>query len=304
MQFEIKKHLVTKTAGGAQYFIQSYHFNNNPGGKTFYIQANVHGIEIAWIPVIYELMDYIEKNNSQINIICVPKANPFWMDSQIMWVQTWYNNIHTNGYNCLNYNRIWANNSYKFEDTIISTLLEISKDADVVLDCHSAGLESLEHIYVHEKFISQAKIFNIDNILSWQEAGNAFEDVCFSRGQTAFTLEMWASRTADMYRTQYFLERILFYFWLENNISNFNTNIRTWQLDDMCERFYSEYEWVLLWNISLWDEFKKWDILAYIYTTDDGKKEIFAPADWVFLIKFPIHAVFKFQEIAQLMLKK
>lgn len=304
MKFEIKQHPVTTTAWWAEYFIQSYHYHNNPGEKIFYIQANVHGIEIAGIPVIYELMDFIEKNNIKINIICVPKANPFWMDSQIMWVQTGYNNIHTNGYNCLNYNRIWANNSYKFEDMIISTLLDISKDADVVLDCHSAGFESLEHIYVHKKFIDEAQKFWIDNILAWDEAWNAFEDVCFSRGQMAFTLEMWASRTADIDRTQYFLGRILKYFWLKNEQKTEEKNIRVWQLGDMCERFYSEYEWVLVWNISLWDEFKKWDVLAYVYTTHQGKKEILAPANWVFLIKFPIHAVYQYQEIAQLMLKK
>ena len=152
MKFKIKNHNIHTSASWAEFNIKSYEYLNNPWWKNYYIQAWIHWVEIAGIPIIYELIKYIEKNNSKINIVCVPIANPFWLDSQIMWVQTGYNNIHTNFQNCYNYNRLWQGNWSDFENSIIRMLFKISNNSDILIDLHSSWFESEEHIYTHKKY--------------------------------------------------------------------------------------------------------------------------------------------------------
>jgi hypothetical protein len=61
---------------------------------------------LTGIPVVHEFMKEIEEHQLVYNFICVPLSNPMGLDSQIMGVQTGYNNLHTNQQNCWNWNRI------------------------------------------------------------------------------------------------------------------------------------------------------------------------------------------------------
>jgi predicted deacylase len=243
-------------------------------------------------------MKYIEENKLSINIICVPVANPFALDSQIMWLQTGYNNIHTNTYNCINYNRIWENNSQLFESELNNILLDISQSADVVIDLHSAWYESLEHMYCHEKYIDSAKNFWIDNIIYRNESWNAFEDVCYRRWQMSYTLELWASRKTEHQRTQYFLEKILNFLEHQQPSENLLTYDITW----LRTKIFADNAWILVWEKSVWDYINKWDKLGVIYNTD-WKHDLISIHEWIFLIKNSIHAPYKNQDIGQILSK-
>lgn len=295
-----KSYTIHTSASWTEFKIDSYEYMNNPWWKQYYIQAWIHWTEIIWIPIIYEIIEYLKNNNPIINIICVPIANPFWLDSQIMWIQTWYNNIHTNFQNCYNYNRLWTWISSKFENNIIFTLLKISKNCDIIIDIHSAWYESCEHIYSHYKNISNANKFNFENIISWDNIPwDSFEEINIKMKKEAYTLELWASRTVDKIRINKYFNNILIFLWLEQNYKKTENII--WNLGDF-ENIYSSFWWILVWEKRVWDYIKKWEIIAKVYTTY-GKENIISKNNYYFLIKNPIHSTYSWQEIAQFLVK-
>ena len=204
---------VHESASWAEYNIHSYEWMNDPWGKIYYIQAWIHGTEIVGTPVIYEIMDWIKEYNAKINIICVPIANPFGMDSQIMWQQTGYANIHTNQQNAHNYNKIWKLSGWEFENSIIKTLIWISEKADTWIDLHSAWAESEEHIYYNPKTENNVEKFGIDNIIriDWEPEEWCFDDIARRHWRESYTLELWASHKIEPYRIEKYKEKILWF---------------------------------------------------------------------------------------------
>jgi len=248
-------------------------------------------------------MDFIKENKSKINITLVPIANPFGLDSQIMWMQTWYNNINTNAQNAYNYNRLWEGNWWNFENAIVKTLLNISKKADIILDLHSAWLESEEHIYIWEtEKVEEAEKFWIENIvkIDWKPWNTVFDDVNRNKDKKSFTLELWASRKVENKRIDKYKDSILNFLELKN--SNKNKEIKKWNIDDFYKSF-SPYWWILVWDKETWDYIKKWENIAKVYTKE-WIKNITAEKDFYFLIKYPIHAVYSWQEIWQFLIYK
>ena len=94
------------TASDATFEIDVWRYHHPDATRTVYLQAGIHGIELTGIPVVHEFMKEIEEHQLVYNFICVPLSNPMGLDSQIMGVQTGYNNLHTNQQNCWNWNRI------------------------------------------------------------------------------------------------------------------------------------------------------------------------------------------------------
>ena len=128
------------TASDSTFEIDVWRYNHPDATQTVYLQAGIHGIELTGIPVVHEFMKEIEEHQLAQNFICVPLSNPMGLDSQIMGVQTGYNNIHTNQQNCWNWNRITnLNEEPSQEGHWIKTLLDLSAPADIVLDLHTAG---------------------------------------------------------------------------------------------------------------------------------------------------------------------
>lgn len=283
------------TASGNEMSLDVFEYLHDPWWPTYYIQAGLHGIELIGTPVIYEFINYVEQHQLSLNLILVPIANPFSTDSQIMWVQTWYNNIHTNQQNCYNYNRLGQGMGQPFEDNIIQTLLELSQDADIVLDLHCAWWESVEHVYCHTSLIKSAKQFGIPNIISWDQSGKAFEDIQVDRTKQAFTLELWPSRI---------LTKTLIHQWLQY-LQNFIFSQSLWSIDyyisSRIHKLFSKYSWFLVWDIDVWDEIQPWDLIGQIYTKD-STKNLVSDFHWKFLIKNPIHAVYLHQELWQFLL--
>ena len=118
----------------------------SPPGATrcIYLQGGLHGVELTGIPVLMRFMKELEDSQYPERIICVPWSNPMGLDSQIMGQQTGYNNLHTNQQNCWNWNRIThLKDEGSLEGRWISTLLELSEEADTVLDLHTAGYETI-----------------------------------------------------------------------------------------------------------------------------------------------------------------
>ena len=100
------------------------------------------------------------------------------LDSQIMGVQTGYNNIHTNQQNCWNWNRITnLKDEPSQEGRWIKTLLDLSAPADIVLDLHTAGVETVPHIYYNETEKEHVTGLGIPHLLSWEIPSDSFSAV-------------------------------------------------------------------------------------------------------------------------------
>ena len=191
IKFSCEKIPLHRTASETIFEIDVWRYFHPDAEKTVYIQAGIHGIELTGIPVVHEFMKEIEDSQLVYNFICVPLSNPMGLDSQIMGVQIGYNNIHTNQQNCWNWNRIGnLKNEPSQEGFWIKTLLDLSAPADIILDLHTAGMESIEHIYFHEAHEEHATGLGIPHLLSWKIPSDSFSDTNFQRGKIALTFEL------------------------------------------------------------------------------------------------------------------
>jgi hypothetical protein len=294
-------HLIHISASWTKFGIDSYEYINNPWGKYFYIQAGLHWSEIIWISVIYELIRYIEQNKPKINITLIPIANPFWLDSQIMWIQTGYNNIHTNFQNCYNYNRLWEWEWWDFENSIIKILIKLSKKCDTIIDLHSSWYESKEHIYYHKKTDKNVKRFWIKNLIEieWKFWKLCFDGYNRSRWKESYTIELWASRIVQNNDIINYKNKILWFLWLISLEKN--VEYKNWKIKGFL-KIFSLFWGILTWYKKVWDNIKSWEKISKIYTKE-WIKNIYAEKDSYFLIKNPIHAVYSWQEIAQFLIK-
>ena len=101
-KFSLETLPLHSTASDATFEIDVWRYYHPDATQTVYLQAGIHGIELTGIPVVHEFMKEIEAHQLVYNFICVPLSNPMGLDSQIMGVQTGYNNLHTNQQNCWN----------------------------------------------------------------------------------------------------------------------------------------------------------------------------------------------------------
>ena len=135
--------LLHSTASNTKFEIDVWRYKQPSATQTVYLQGGIHGIELTGIPVVHEFIKEIEEHQLSYNFICVPLSNPMGLDSQIMGVQTGYNNIHTNQQNCWNWNRITnLKDEPSQEGYWIRSLLDLAEPADIVLDLHTAGIET------------------------------------------------------------------------------------------------------------------------------------------------------------------
>jgi len=82
-------------------------------------------------------------------------------------------------------------------------------DADVVYDLHTAGEESVPHVYCHKSFAGRASRMGFSQVIAWEEAGAAFEDVCYLRNQESYTFELGVSRKVTNETFNFAFDRVL-----------------------------------------------------------------------------------------------
>ncbi|MBF0353012.1 MAG: succinylglutamate desuccinylase/aspartoacylase family protein [SAR324 cluster bacterium] len=285
------------TASGCRYDLDVWRYSPPRATRTVYLQGGIHGIEITGIPVLYEFMEVIEQHQLPDRFICVPQANPMGLDSQMMAVQTGYNNLHTNPQNCLNWNRITNLGEHAgIEGYWIQQLLRLAEEAEVVLDLHTAGAEALPHVYSHASQIATVTGLGIPHILSWTGISTSFSDTCFQRGKTATTFELSASRKVEMSWVSRSVDYLKRYFGLLPPIEG----SRIWIVEKQYKSLYSPFHGVLCWLRETGDEICQGEPLAFVYSRD-GKQTLISPYNGVLLIKYPIHAPYERQEVAKIL---
>jgi uncharacterized protein len=92
-------------ASGAQLSFPVFRAEGEPGPKV-YIQANIHGPEIAGIGAIYELLAILRQQETiHGSLTIVPSVNPVGLDSKINGLQVGYSDLNEHDYS--NFNRIY-----------------------------------------------------------------------------------------------------------------------------------------------------------------------------------------------------
>ena len=293
--FKKEEIFLHETASGHRYSIDVYRYKPANATKIVYMQGGLHGIELSGIPLLYEWMKEVEDQQLPFQIICVPMANPMGLDSQIMGVQTGYNNIHTNPQNCHNWNRIGNLREEKsIEGNWINTLLSISERADIVLDFHTAGFEMVPHVYCHSSQIEHVIKLGIPNVLSWNEPSASFCDTCFTRNQVAITFELSPSRTVNKENLENNLEVLRRFF----DMKFPSEPAKVWKVSANLKKLFSPHSGVIMWYVKPGGLLKKGDPIAVIYNRE-GKKKVESPYTGSILINYPSHAVYEHQEIAK-----
>ena len=291
--------LLHSTASNTKFEIDVWRYNHPDATKTVYLQGGIHGIELTGIPVIHEFIKEIVEHQLVYNFICVPLSNPMGLDSQIMGVQTGYNNIHTNQQNCWNWNRITnLKDEPSQEGRWIRTLLDLAKPADIVLDLHTAGLETAPHIYYHETEKEYADGLGIPHMLAWNTPSYSFADTHHQLGKIALTFELSSSRGV---RSEW-VEKSLIYLRRFFGILPKVEGSRTWQVESQLKKWYSPEGGVLCWNIDAGDSVSEGDVIATLYNPR-GRVELESPYTGVLLLKNPSHAPHERQELAKFLVE-
>lgn len=297
--FAKETHELHQTASGAMYTVDVWTYEPSTYSQTIYLQAGLHGIEITGIPVLFEMMRIIEEYQPTHKIIVVPCSNPMGLDSQIMGVQTGYNNIHTNQQNCYNWNRIsHLSHTPSIEGNWIRFLLELSQTSEIIVDLHTAGMEASPHIYSHQSQIEEAKQFGIPNIIAWEDVSTSFSDTCYARGQRAFTLELSQSRQV----TPRLIERSLNY--LKNYFGwhTLKAETRVWNQHNALVRWLAPAGGILSWSVKAGEYLQQGEIAGKLYTKQ-SILPLIVPQSGLFLLKNPIHAPHQHQEIGKLLIE-
>jgi predicted deacylase len=125
---EIETIQLQTLASGDRLYLQVYKFSGQNLGKKVYIQANLHGAEIAGNAVIYQLIDFLSNlDKSQVNgeIWLVPVCNPLGVNQKTHFFSTG----RFNPYDGKDWNRIFGD----FATQISEDELELFAQANLHL---------------------------------------------------------------------------------------------------------------------------------------------------------------------------
>jgi len=287
------------TASDATFEIDVWRYHHPDATRTVYLQAGIHGIELTGIPVVHEFMKEIEAHQLVYNFICVPLSNPMGLDSQIMGVQTGYNNLHTNQQNCWNWNRIGnLKDEPSQEGRWIKTQLDLSAPANIVLDLHTAGVETAPHIYFNESQKEHVTGLGIPHLLSWNISSDSFADTNFQREKVALTFELSSSRSVHGEWVKESLIYLRRFFGLLPKVEG----SRIWQTEKQLIKWYSPSGGILCWHKDAGDSVAEGDVIATLYTRK-GSMDLKSPFTGVLLLKNPIHAPHERQELAKFLVE-
>ena len=287
------------TASDATFEIDVWRYHHPDATRTVYLQAGIHGIELTGIPVVHEFMKEIEAHKLVYNFICVPLSNPMGLDSQIMGVQTGYNNLHTNQQNCWNWNRIGnLKDEPSLEGCWIKTLLDLSAPADIILDLHTAGIETVPHIYFNESDKEHVTGLGIPHLLTWNIPSDSFSDTNFQLGKVALTFELSSSRSVHGEWVKESLIYLRRFFGLLPKVEG----SRIWQTEKQLKKWYSPTGGILCWHKDAGDSIAEGDVIATLYTRK-GSLNLESPYTGVLLLKNPIQAPHERQELAKFLVE-
>ena len=173
-----------------------------------------------------------------------------------------------------------------------------SAPANIVLDLHTAGIETAPHIYFHKTEIEHVTGLGIPQLLSWEKPSNSFSDTNFQRGKVALTFELSSSRSVHGEWVKESLIYLRRFFGLLPKVEG----SRIWHTETQLKKWYSPAGGILCWHKDAGDTATEGDVIATLYTRK-GSLELQSPYTGVLLLKNPIHAPHERQDLAKFLVE-
>ncbi len=194
MKYQKKSIPVQQLANGEMLMIHTYTFIGAESGPTVYLQGNLHGPEIFGTALLIELIEIMKKKKTfKGKIIIVPCANPMGV------IQVAYNSMvgRWNPQSGNNWNRIFpinpftsheeeklfyqkvlADKNVSSESRLVGILRTLSSGADYVLDIHTTGSLSAEHLFTYPWMQENFYALNVPVYLSLNplDSAGAFDE--------------------------------------------------------------------------------------------------------------------------------
>lgn len=268
--------------------IRTYKFKGE-GSKRVYIQANIHGPEVTGVIVAKQLIDWLGNHTLGVKeVVVIPSCNPMGLNAQIMGQQLGYINLLSG----TNWNRIYPNitckrdlhlglrRSLKLEDRLGFKLMELSWDADIVIDLHTAWGKAPHYIYCYKEHLKEAKSFKVENIFIldesvfegvFDEAHNGIE----RKHKQIFTLELGSDCSLENGDIKAGVGHVLSFFQDQKLISDVSEEVFKGGFD-ICQvkdyqYIYSPVGGFLVWKILPGEYFEKDQEIAHILSLNDLK---------------------------------
>lgn len=170
MPYQTQTHQIQQLANGQNLEIVSHHFDSGKSGPMVYLQSNLHGAEVFGTFLLGRLIEKLKTPEDEIHqnfvgkIIIIPGCNPMGV------LNVAYNSMlgRWNVTSGTNWNRIFSENKFSsraeklefyrtqlespnlsIEQKLASNLMVLANDADFIIDIHTTGKESLNHMFVH-----------------------------------------------------------------------------------------------------------------------------------------------------------
>jgi predicted deacylase len=323
--------------------------------KTVYIQSAVHAAEMQGSAVIYKLIEQLKHLSLHASFVLVPNCNPFGRTQRAgEYLQGRFDATTGNNWNRFyHYDRQdavefveglskqdlkgsdedlaskyrqhlkvrlndkidgdWGVNTAQFLNT---TLQEFATDADLVLDLHT-GPSSTRHIYAPVNLAEQAKLFNIENIISIPtKFAGALDEASFTpwwdlaellevKGRQfdyrvdSFTVELGSQENICLTQAEHDSLGILNYLQAQGLIDGFEsiklTDITTTLLKDY-KTLFSKHAGMVEYLAKAGDKIEKGQVIARVlnsleFDTKQAVTNVVAPASGTVILHYPSAAV-------------
>lgn len=212
MKYTTHSYPIQQQPTGELRSITSYTFSGSKETPHIYLQANLHGPEIFGTTLLSKLMTWLESQDDiPGTITIVPCANPIGVQ------QKSYSGI-TGRYNILsekNWNRIFDDKQPRasVEHRLATTLSAISKDATHVIDIHTTGSATINHLFTHEEAVATFTALEPELCLLYKKenAYGAFDESHLHKSFPTFTCtwEAYHHQENNETYTELQLERLI-----------------------------------------------------------------------------------------------
>ncbi len=328
MTFTSNNHKIQQLATGDYLSISSYVFDSEKPGPNIYLQANLHGPEIFGTALLGKLMQKLQLGNTEFTgkLTIVPCANPIGVQ------QTTYNSMdgRWNKQNGTNWNRIFNttenfkskkereeyyqtqlnNVNLSIEQKLSSALMLLSSEADYVIDIHTTGIETINHLFT---FPGQSQVFNhlqakIHVITEYDDAAGAFDEahsIAFMKNLDESDVPKVCTWEASIHGQieQIELEEKLEYLhnWLNfiwGNIQNVEDNYYKLPAKN-CFHLTAVKAGYLIWQTDVGDTWQTGQKYGEVYRPNDNLfEDIVSPDNLIFIGKYGIGAIASGEQIA------
>ncbi|MCB9798379.1 succinylglutamate desuccinylase/aspartoacylase family protein [Candidatus Nomurabacteria bacterium] len=316
---------------GDQLRLHAYVFNGDIPGPHIYLQANLHGPEIFGVPLLGRVIQYLQNVKTfPGKITVVPCANPVGVQSVAYnaLVGRW-NPLTGKNWNRIfsvdqvfktfeeqkhYYQKLLAQENISVEQRFAAELKILSYDAHYVIDIHTTGYKSINHLFTHKsaRHCFQKLGPHVQILWEKQNAYGAFDESCvipfLDTGEDvpkACTWEVSHHSVIEVSEMEDRFKRLVS--WIEsiwNKQQEKNEQVLTVPMESAQELFVSQGGYIL-WSAIPGQTVQTGKLYAQIYEPQTNTfTDLLAPFSFLLVSQYGIGAVSQGSPIAWIVRKE